>query len=244
MDFDGVVADSIDECLVSAHNAFTKYLDAYDPRGNLSRFPETQIKAFRSLRPLIRRGEDYVFILQAMSEGVQPETQSDFDHFLDQYNDRRDAYRDVFYGERVVLQEHNPEEWLDLNPIYPGMSDFLKGVFSAGSCFIVTTKDLTSVQMIFANQGIESKSSDLFQATRSYRKPDIINDVIRDRRLDPQKVAFVDDHVATVLEVSANTNVQSLCAEWGYNTSEQRKLVKDEGLGVLKLDQFYNQFGE
>jgi phosphoglycolate phosphatase-like HAD superfamily hydrolase len=240
LDFDGVIADSIDECLVSAHNAYSKYQETYDPRSGLSSFLGPQIKAFRDIRPLIRRGEDYVFIMQAMAEEKPLSTQSDFDTFLEANDHRRDVYRNIFYNERAILQQNKPKEWLALNPVYPGMPNFLKEIFATRSCVIVTTKDLDSVQMILENQGIAADRSDLFQATRNYRKPDIINDLIRQRDLDPKRVSFVDDHVATVLEVAEHSKVRVCCAAWGYNTQEQLKQVVEAGLQILELNQFYN----
>jgi phosphoglycolate phosphatase-like HAD superfamily hydrolase len=242
LDFDGVIADSILECLVSAHNAFSKYQGEYDPREHHGAIPKSQVESFRKLRPQIRRGEDYVFILQSMAEDEHLATQSDFDGFINRNSHRREDYRDVFYQERSILRKNNLVEWLALNPIYPGLSNFLRGVFEKRACMIVTTKDLTSVRAILQNEGIEPDPADMFQATLDYRKPAIINDFIRKRKLNPRDISFIDDHVATVLEVAENTEVHTYCASWGYNTRDQLNTLHTAGHQSLKLDEFMERF--
>lgn len=244
LDFDGVIADSIDECLVTAHNSYTKYLDLYSPRFDLQDFDSEDITRFRELRPLIRRGEDYVFLLQAMHESVELVTQNDFDNFLDENDERRASYRNVFYTVRIILQEEKPKEWLGLNPLYPGMSEFLRARLSAGNTVIVTTKDLLSVQLLLRDAGVEFDPMDLFQATRDLRKPSIINDILNARHWDPDQTVFIDDHVATVLEVNENIPVTSVCASWGYNTEEQQDIIRDAGLEVLELNEFFERYSK
>lgn len=242
LDFDGVIADSIDECLVTSHNSFAKYSGQSDPRFDLQGFDPEDVAEFRRMRPLIRRGEDYVFLLQAMHESVELVTQVDFDNFLDENSKRRESYRDIFYRERKVLQEDKPQEWLGLNPLYPGMAEFLKSRFTAGNTVIVTTKDLLSVQLLLRDAGVEFDPMDLFQATRELRKPAIINDVMEKRSWPAGDTTFIDDHTATVLEVAENSSAEVCCAAWGYNTLDQRERVQTAGHMVLSLEQFYKRF--
>ncbi|MBC8191500.1 MAG: hypothetical protein ISR87_09870 [Candidatus Marinimicrobia bacterium] len=237
LDFDGVIADSIDECMVTAYNAFTHANWDYEPRKDLSGFSDLEIGEFRNLRPLIRRGEDYVFLLLAMSEKRQFLTQAKFDGFLDNNEIHREEYRRLFYAERERLQTQNPESWLNLNPLYPGMASFLKSR-DVGEIFIVTTKDLVSVRLILEHNGIALRSDQMFQAVKTLRKPEILNSIQTKRGVEREQVHFIDDHVGTILEAKQDSSARVYCATWGYNTPEQLELLLHENIQALSLDEF------
>ena len=237
LDFDGVVADSIDECLVTAYNAFSLALGDENPRDDLSSFNDIEIAEFRKLRPLIRRGEDYVFLLLAMSEAKQFLTQREFDRFLDQNESYRGEYRRLFYAERERLQAKDSEKWLDLNPLYPGMSPFLSSR-DPDQIYIVTTKDLVSVRLILEHHGVTLRSDHMFQADKTLRKPAILNAIRAKKGREGEQIHFIDDHVGTVLEANRDSSARVYCATWGYNTPDQLKLLHPEKILELSLNDF------
>jgi len=237
LDFDGVIANSIDECLVTAYNAFTRGNEGYVPRTDLKAFSDLEMAEFRNLRPLIRRGEDYVFLLLAMSEKKQLLSQMEFDEFLDKNEFNREEYRRRFYAEREVLQTQNPEMWLNLNPLYPGMASFLKSV-DAEEIYIITTKDLVSVRLILEHNGISLKPDQMFQADKTLGKPAILNSILSKRGVGGEQIHFIDDHVGTVVEVKHNSLANVYCASWGYNTVEQLHMLHQENIPALSLDEF------
>mgnify|MGYP002641143752 CR=1 FL=1 len=243
LDFDGVIADSIDECLVTAYNAFTLGTANATPRDDLTEFSEAEIAEFRSLRPLIRRGEDYVFLLLAMSEKQQFQSQDDFDAFLAKNEFHRDEYRQRFYTERERLQTQNTEKWLNLNLLYPGMASFLKS-WDRNEVYIVTTKDLVSVRLILEHNGISLRPDQMFQADKTLRKPAILDSIQTKRDIQGDQIHFIDDHVATVLEVKQDSSTRVYCATWGYNTSEQLSLLHPEQIPALSLDKFLSKSWE
>lgn len=237
LDFDGVIADSIDECLVTAFNAFTYGNEEYEPRVDLSLFSEIEIGEFRNLRPLIRRGEDYVFLLLAMSENQHFSSQTEFDKFLDHNETHREAYRRLFYAERERLQTQNPEKWLDLNKLYPGMAPFLDSAES-DKIYIVTTKDLVSVRLILEHSGITLRPDHMFQADKVLRKPAILKTIQAKNGIQPDEITFIDDHVGTVIEAKRDSKTNVYCATWGYNTPEQMDLLSQANIPTLTLEKF------
>ena len=105
LDFDGVIADSILECLVTAYNAYSIHVGSADFRTNLDQFKSSEIGEFRRTRIYIRRGEDFVFLLQAAANGVCLKSQGQFDRFLELNAGLREEYRTLFYSQRQRLQE-------------------------------------------------------------------------------------------------------------------------------------------
>lgn len=242
LDFDGVISDSIQECLVTAFNAYAEFRGLSDFRTDLEKFSDTEIQRFRESRVFIRRGEDYVYLLQAANEKITISSQNQFDEYLQEHELIREKYRTLFYGYRKRLQGENPEKWLALNPLYPGMATFLNKFNDLDMVFIVTTKDLLSVELILSSHGITLAPENMYQATRVYRKPQILQEIIQKRHITPQQLHFIDDHVATVLEVSENTEVNCSCADWGYNTFAQRSELTDHQIPVDSIDIFLNRF--
>ena len=238
LDFDGVIADSILECLVTAQNAYAAFQEINQFHTDLSHFSETEIEDFRASRVFIRRGEDYVFLRLAADQNHPIGSQAEFDAFLETHASKQDSFRVLFYGMRESLQKNNPTGWLALSPIYSEMELFLKQVKDHDSIYIVTTKDLHSVQLILNSRGIQLPVEHLFQATKSYRTPDILKEILNLENLEPQELHFIDDHPATVAEVVDHTEVPAYCAAWGYNTSAQLSTLKTRSLQVLNLEQF------
>ncbi len=238
LDFDGVIADSILECLVTAHNAYSAFKDSEDFRMDVSQFAGDDIAGFRAARIFIRRGEDYVFLRLAADHNHSLQSQEDFDTYLEIHEEKREVFRELFYDMRAMLQSSNLEEWLLLNPIYPEMETLLKQLKISNDTYIVTTKDLISAQLILDSRGIKLDPSHMFQATKTLRKPEILKNIVKAEGLHPKQLHFIDDHPATVLEVAENTESPSYCAAWGYNTQAQFGRLEQSGIQILDMDGF------
>ena len=235
LDFDGVIVDSIQECLVTAHNAFMQHLGKSDFRVDLGSFSAEFLDSFRTVRNFIRRGEDYVYILLAAHRGEAIWNQQGFDAFSDANDELRDRFRELFYGQRQDLQNHYPEEWLALNPLYPGIAGLLSSM-DRDLVYIVTTKDLASVRMILGNQRIVLDDAHLYQATKTYRKPEILQQIAGARGCSEEEIIFIDDHTATVLEVAGQTRVSIYFADWGYHSPEQKDQILEQNIKILSLE--------
>ena len=208
LDFDGVVSDSIKECLATAFNAFSRQQGDSVFRTDISQFSSEEIQTFERTRSFIRRGEDYVYLLKAAADEVTIKSQNDFDAFTSSHESLRSVYRELFYAQRQRLQTEYLEEWLALNPLYPNLETFLQRIHDPACIFIVTTKDLVSVKLILNAHGIELGPDQLFQATKHYRKPQILNHILEMNQIGSNQIIFIDDHADTILEVSKNTDLR------------------------------------
>ena len=75
LDFDGVICDSVDECLVTSFHAY------YDLQGNPAPAsgPAARRESFARLRPFIHIGEDYLLIHELIDRGIDIADQREFD---------------------------------------------------------------------------------------------------------------------------------------------------------------------
>jgi len=239
LDFDGVIADSIQECLVIGHNAYNIHLGTGDKIEDLSEMDKSKETEARRLRRFIRSGEDYVYINHALAQKVQIENQDQFDAFKNKNIALREHFENIFYDERIRFFTENEEKWIRLNPLYPGMKDFLQTYPYKENLFVVTTKRTDFVTKILRAHRIELLPENLFQATSG--KKDVLLHLMRKNQKTAQNMYFIDDQVDTLIKV-ADTGIHIYLAKWGYNNQQQIERAEQEGIPILTLEEFYKKF--
>jgi len=237
LDFDGVIVDSITECLVASANAWS----GSGGDGNRVLSPDAisavKRREFRRLRCFARYSEDFVYIQQALAEGRRPADQADFDAFTEQYRQRRDEYRERFYRERDYLMNSYRKRWLELNPFYPGMADWLRHYPCLGRLAIISTKQARYIRQILTASGIDLPAETINEATFRLGKTVIIEALMQRRQLACGQVYFIDDQLDNLV-AARPTGVHLLLAGWGYNNRAQQRLARQLGARVLSMAQF------
>ncbi|HDQ46311.1 MAG TPA: HAD family hydrolase [bacterium] len=241
LDFDGVVADSIAECLVVGRNAFVRYSGSGRPVRSLAEFPPGQAAEARRLRDFIRSGEDYVFIFLALSGDAEIRTQDGFDAFKASRSDLKEKFFRLFYEVRTQLSAGNPEAWAALNPLFPGMKDYLASYAPKDRLFIVTTKKTGFVQRILDYNRIAFDPGNLFHADEEHPKRTILETLAKARDADPSCFFLIDDQVDTLLRARP-AGVRCLLADWGYNNPAQKAHAREAEIPVITLADFLRRF--
>ncbi len=241
LDFDGVIADSILECALVAYNGYHTFQGSGTRVKSPQEISTDTLSKFRLLRPYIRSGEDYLYLLQALDEGITIADQVEFDKFHDTHLDRKELYYQLFYAEREALIISDYENWIALNPLYNGMIDFLQSLKPGLLLQIVSTKKSQYISSILDYNGIRLATKQIHQAGRRLSKTDIIKRLLQENQLSPGQVVFVDDHPDTVRKVSA-IGVVCLLAGWGYNNAEQRRMYRAIKLELVDFQQFCQEF--
>ena len=81
-DFDGVVCDSTDECMVTSWNAWERWNKRDGFRRSLDEFTQSEIETFRPLRPYVRGAGEYYILMRAInSSDVSISSQKVFDNY-------------------------------------------------------------------------------------------------------------------------------------------------------------------
>jgi len=234
LDFDGVIVDSVLECAVVAYNGYQAFQDLDFRIRSPQEIPAEMLSKFRSMRPFIRSGEDYLYLFQALNEGITITDQKMFDEFHDTYLDRKESYYQLFYSEREAFMISDHENWIALNPPYDGMIVSLQSLKPKLTLQIVSTKAPQYIWEILNYNGILLDVEQIHQAGRGSSKSDIVNTILQENNLSPEEVVFIDDHPDTVLKVS-ETGVVCFLAEWGYNNVERRHFNMDNDISVICL---------
>lgn len=238
IDFDGVIADSIEECYVVGFNAFVEYKGKGNKITDLSHSDPKDMAEFRQLRNFIRSGEDYVYIQLALLEKTSIQTQQDFDHFTTEKAHLKHTFFDLFYQEREWLSAQYPKMWIQLNPLYRGMKEFINRYANQARFAIISTKTQPFVHRILEGHGIAIPIQRIFQVECNRSKSDIIMDLLKRNGLEPAHFIFMDDQVETLIQLK-HKGVDCYLAGWGYNNDTQKARARGIGIPVLTLDQFY-----
>ena len=239
MDFDGVIADSILECAVVGYNGY----EIYCSRSQMIKTPDEiksdRLNKFRIMRPYIRSGEDYIYLFQAIDDGIFIRNQEEFDNFRNDHLDRRDLYYQIFYSTRKMMMKSDYKNWIKLNSLYDGMNEFLNS--KRVMIHIVSTKASKYIIEILKSNEIEFDLNYIHEAGRMSSKTNIIIGLLKNHHLLARDLIFIDDHLDTLHKVES-TGVRCFLAGWGYNTVKQRNKCNDLNLELVDIQQFYKEF--
>lgn len=241
LDFDGVIADSINECLVIGYNAFSSFSKNKKIIKKLNELDDSLVKQATQLRNYIYDGADYVFIYLALNHDLTIQNQEAFNRFTDEHNRLREKFFTLFYQERERFLSQQLKYWIQLNPLYPGIREFLSNFADKSRLFIVSTKRIRYVHEILSANHLQLLSKNIFQATKEKNKRTILLDLLNKYRIDPSHFHFIDDQVETLIKVS-DMGVHRYLALWGYNSPEQSKLAKLHAIQKLTLEEFFKLF--
>lgn len=240
LDFDGVIVDSIKECLVSGYNAYANYRG----QANIERYEQLDADwaaNARQMRNYIRNGEDYVFIAHALASGETSAAQDQFDAFLAKHQNLRDTFFEHMVNQRLDFSAAHADAWAALNPFYDGMKDFLTDFAPKENLYIITTKKLVFVHKILAANDIPLIDDNLRDTSDGLSKRQIIEEILQKRDAALELFHFIDDQIDTLIKVRP-TGVNVALAAWGYNNDEQMKQAETEGIEVLQLRGFFEKF--
>lgn len=154
LDFDGVICDSFEECCFSSWLAWTEKTITENPP-DAPPWDSRYLSNFRSCRPFIRSGEDYVVLHDCLSNGFHPRSQKEFDSLLQQAGQAKLAvFKDRLYSVREDLLKFHKGLWLSWNPLYPGFEELLKALSATPKVYILSTKKASFISEILAFNGI------------------------------------------------------------------------------------------
>jgi FMN phosphatase YigB (HAD superfamily) len=216
LDFDGVLCDSIDECMWVSYMAYREMQGVGAETAELN--PDF-INAFRRMRYLVRPAREYWALVHYL---VSPDVerrgdinQPEFDAFARRYADSLAAYEPRFFAERRRMQRDQPERWLALHRPYKEAMSGLRLLSERYPVHVVTTKDRWSVERLADAWNLGLPSSRFWTHDTGMSKPECVLRIATEASAVVHAVHFVDDHFSHLHEVAA-TGAKCYWATWGY----------------------------
>ena len=224
LDFDGVIADSIDECYaVSRETYYGCTAFPYDE--------DIYKELFYRFRGLVKPASEYCCLHKSIEEYLLKGTDSVnviFHRNVDEFNrNAADIFEKKFFYTRLRYQENNFLAWIEMNPLTE-FGQLLVGREN-NDIYIVTTKNRRatesileyyniSVAGIYANDEIKSAGN----------KGNLISGVMDLKK--EKKSMFLDDAVEHLMTVS-DDRVRCYFADWGYGINDSYQVLNREAWG-------------
>jgi phosphoglycolate phosphatase-like HAD superfamily hydrolase len=236
-DFDGVICDSVLECLLVSYNAYhTLTNPSYTRVLSLDVIAPEKQQQFRQLRPYLKGAEDFVPMYLAMEKGVAITNQQDFNTFRTQHESELPTYQRAFYAERDYLQQHKKDIWLGLNPLFDGLKELFLACKSFERMHILTTKRQQDVVEIFEYQQIPFPIDHIVYMKAAGKSQKLL-DMLHAHQVAFQDCVYVEDQVDFVV-ASKQHGIGSYLVDWGYVSAEQQDLARQHDVPIIQPQDF------
>ncbi len=234
IDFDGVICDSVNECIVSSWIGYYRYLKKEEP----SKIPVDFRKTFLSYRSYIRSGNDYILIQELMDRGIPVESNEDFErHRKLAGNKKMELYTQLFYRARDYLLSNELTYWLELNALFPHVTEPLKAVSERENIHILSTKKAMYNERILRFNGINFPMERIHYSSNADKISFIRN--FLNQHSHYQKAILIDDQIDN-MKGNTDSQIETYLALWGFidkkwlaEYPEIKKIGRDEFVKLL-----------
>ena len=233
-DFDGVVCDSTNECMVTAWNTWERWKKRDRFRQSLDEFTQPEIDTFKPLRPYVRGAGEYYILMRAInSSDVSISSQKDFDNFHKKWEGQLNSFKDIFFNERNRLREEDMDSWIELHDVYTDVINVMKNLHSEGRLLIATMKDGESVKLILKKNGLEILPENILDQSQISSKFEALNYFLMDKKIKKEELCFIDDNITHLIE-SKNNNFNVFLSGWGNTMEEHKGIAKKENIPIME----------
>lgn len=237
LDFDGVLVDSRREVLQTAISSWRE-LFPQSPISQSFMDDPNCLRAFENLMPLGNRAEDFGVSLAAIEQGKIPETQEEYNDFRQELGeDFLESFHVTFYKTRSRSQRENLHAWIALHQAYREMPAILSRRGRDCTLVLATSKDEASARHLLQswNLGWLFPKGHIYDKEMGVRKSAHLEVILRDFRLGPSEIRFIDDKVNHLL-TAEEMGVRGVLAGWGHNTPREHSLAREHGIPVADFE--------
>ncbi|MCK9282214.1 MAG: HAD family hydrolase [Melioribacteraceae bacterium] len=220
LDFDGVICDSIKECLLITYNSYhelngenEKLVDSIDE------ISQAVIEAFNKYRYLVRPASHYWMLMELIAKGEKEITEALFFKSLIGHDEILMKFERIFFSNRNILMNEKTDFWMSLNTIYPQFKEYIEK-YGDDKFYIVTNKNESAVKTILDYYSIKIDISYLFAKERFTTKESALREIAKENDLSYANILFVDDSPATIEELTP-IFPNSYLANWGYYENDK-----------------------
>jgi phosphoglycolate phosphatase-like HAD superfamily hydrolase len=240
LDFDGVICDSAIETGITGWKTATQLWS--DMSGELPAQP--LLDSFRRVRPVLETGYEAILIMRLLFQGVNADTllnnfSQQIQTIIQKDNLDTEYLKQLFGKTRDHWIEHNLQQWIAMNPLFPGIAEKLRTLNTQGSWYIITTKQERFVKQILYAYHIELADERIYGLDRDMSKVAVLQQLLKAH--PDQSICFIEDRLPTLHNVMQHedlTTIQLFLASWGYNTDQDRNNVHNSQITLINIEQF------
>ena len=231
-DFDGVVCDTTDECMVTSWNAWEEWESRDNFRNDLSEFSENYKSSFRKVRPRVRGAGEYYILCRALSEGISIDNQKIYDELEARWQENIKPFKIIFFKARERLRRYDINAWIDLHPVFDGVIEVMKTLNDQNRLYLATLKDAQSVRLILENKDLNIKKDRLLDQAQIMSKLQALDKFRKQIGCDKKDMIFIDDNVLHLLKPHKE-GYEVFLTGWGQVISEYVNIAKSNNIQIL-----------
>jgi len=234
-DFDGVIVNSINECLITSYNAFQQFENTgLSLVYNLSNIPRHHQQYFNTYRKFVRPAGEYYLLHLAYTENLAKIDGNSFKYLLTLHKNKITRYQTEFFKERNRLRLKNNNEWLHLHSVYRHLADCWNALADNYNIFIVSNKDRLSIILLMNYFNLTIKEDQIFGAESGNNKSTIIDSIIDNAKFNPANVCFIDDNLDNLIGTK-DLKIKLFLATWGYGNLKNNEDSAIENINPEKI---------
>jgi len=234
-DFDGVVCDSTDECMVTSWNAWERWNHRSGYRTAVNEFTPDERADFRRLRPFVRGAGEYYVLRKCLNEQCLVQGYADYEHHRQKSGEYFEAFKQIFYHERERLRDDDLNAWIKLHPVWPEVIGVMKKLNERGRVYIATLKDGESVKLILESEGLTLHADHLLDQSQISSKLDALEKIMGLEKCGKQEIIFLDDNATHLIEPVLE-GYTCYMTTWGDTPDDYHHLAARNNIPGLTLD--------
>jgi len=254
LDFDGVIVDSIRECLFVSHNAYFQVyrrkekdffgggLFTFENWENIKKRYKKEIEQFRIMRPYIRGANDYGLIIKLLEERKLIESQEEFDVYREKVDFKFEDFHQEFYKGRDRIQAMDFKAWFNLEPPYPKVVEGIKKLLEEGAKIIIATSNRRrAIFQCFTSEylGFKIKKEDILDERFGEDKSEQMKHIAKLYNVKFEEMYFIDDQVSHLIQTRP-LGIKVFLAGWSYATDIQKEEAGKQNIPIIKKEEdFY-----
>ena len=234
-DFDGVIIDSIDECLLTSYNAYLQYQGIYNEFiETLEDIPKYYREEFYRTRKYVRPAGEFFALYKAASDNIKIESYGIFRKLLEDNSEDIAEFQRLFYSTRDKLKNKYPQYWFELHRSYPQIKTNWQKLKEHFDFYIVSNKDFRSISEILDHFGLAINKNNIFGTDFSLNKKKIVEHIMSTKSTAANRVFLIDDNYQNLLDF-CDTGIKLFFASWGYGEMPENS---NENITPVDLDNF------
>ncbi|PJZ86291.1 hypothetical protein [Leptospira harrisiae] len=203
-DFDGVVCDSTDECMITSWNTWQRWNRRDLKRRSVAEFSFEEKSEFRKLRPRVRGAGEYFILNVILENKIKIENQEDYEIQLGLHKEDIPKFKKLFLAERQDFRKDHPKDWVLLHSVYQEVIDILREISVEKKLYIATLKDFLSIRMILDFYNVDLPDERIFDESKILNKFDALKQIMKISNFQKKDLVFFDDNVTHLYESYAD----------------------------------------
>jgi phosphoglycolate phosphatase-like HAD superfamily hydrolase len=235
LDFDGVLCDTTEECVVTAWNAWRRLTNERGIVKHPSQVPAHVAAQIRGARCYVKTPGEYLPVIKTALSGDRIANQTDYDRLLVEFDTEISRFAPLVLEARAAFRSSDMEEWLRLHVPYQGVSEGARRLSPYFEVFIVTGKDRATVLQFLQLLPLDVPEDRVFDNEAAKNKLAMLKRIAAADDVQLSDVFMLDDNVVHLLP-PRQAGCQVFLAHWGYHTSEHLAMARESRIPLVELD--------